>query len=129
MRGTDFEKRMKLFYAIVPCVLFAWAGVALWREHAARAAVLASIGAVLLALRYLLPSAAAALFRAQAALLGRIGSFLTKAFMTIFFYVIFCPYGALMRLFGGDLLHRRPDPKLKTYWLPKKEKPNCETPY
>jgi len=39
------------------------------------------------------------------------------------FYLIFVPVGFLLRLFGVDWMHRRPNPRLKTYWHTRPEPP------
>jgi hypothetical protein len=36
---------------------------------------------------------------------------------------MFTPMGLIMRLFGSDPMHRRPDPKAASYRLPRKERP------
>lgn len=121
------------FYRTVPFVLWAAAAFALWRGHRVPALVAAGIGTSLLLLRLALPSAADVFFRVWSGLLSKLGEFVTKAFMVVFFYVIFTPYGLLMRL-GGDPLKRRFEPSRASYWIlrpraTERDDKACENPF
>jgi len=47
--------------------------------------------------------------------LGRVTNFLL---LGAFFYLFIMPFGLIIRLFGNDPMHRKPDPEAKTYWTP-----------
>ena len=40
----------------------------------------------------------------------------------ILFYLVFTPFGLVMRLFGADLLDRKPQRQKKSYWIRTEEK-------
>jgi hypothetical protein len=42
----------------------------------------------------------------------------TRIILSFVFFVILTPFGLLRRLFGEDVLGRRPNPKLATYRSP-----------
>jgi hypothetical protein len=46
-----------------------------------------------------------------------LGWFWTRAFLSIFFYLIITPTGLLMKLFGKDLLDEKIDKSAKSYWI------------
>ncbi len=125
----DFQKRKKIFFVAVFCGCVLYATIAYLKQHTTRSLVIGSVGASLMAFHLLLPKASDTLFRIHTAVLSAIGSFLTKAFMIVFFYVIFTPYGLLMRLFGGDALHQKIDSKRESYWITKKSPSDCQKAY
>lgn len=43
----------------------------------------------------------------------------TRLILGLFFYVILTPGSVLMRLFGRDVLKRKPDPAARSYWIPR----------
>jgi hypothetical protein len=43
----------------------------------------------------------------------------TRLILTILFYLIFTPIGICLRLFKADLLERKIDNKIESYWLKK----------
>ncbi len=125
----DFVKRKKVFFIAVFCGCLIYTSLAIWRHHTTRATVIGSIGAFLMFIYIFLPPVSDALFRLHTAILTKIGEFLTKAFMILFFYVIFCPYGFLLRLTCGDLLKRAIEPDKSSYWIEKKEETDCSQSY
>jgi hypothetical protein len=46
-----------------------------------------------------------------------IAKFLTWLMLTIAFYLVFTPYGVIMRLLGKDPLHRKIDRSASSYWI------------
>jgi hypothetical protein len=43
----------------------------------------------------------------------------SRLILAIAFYVVFCPFGLVMRLIGRDRMRRRFDREASTYWEPK----------
>lgn len=98
----------KSFGLTVGGVLAVAAAVTGWRGHAVRAQMLGGIGAVLMVAAIVRPCA----LRGIAAGWGRIGHalgwFNSRVLLTVMFAVVFIPIGLIGRLFGADLLRRRP---------------------
>lgn len=80
--------------------------------------ITAALAAILFVVA-LIPPAAKRFFAAWMALAGVLGYFSTRILLSVFFYVIMTPVGAIMRLTGhqGMGSHRRQ--KLPTYWQPR----------
>ncbi|GDY01799.1 hypothetical protein LBMAG49_11280 [Planctomycetota bacterium] len=55
-------------------------------------------------------------FRALVLLTFPIGFLLFPVLIGAIYYCVFTPFGWTMRLFGRDVMNRRPDPKLSSYW-------------
>lgn len=129
----DLVKKSLKFYRIFCPVLLAVAGASYWTGHAVRAAVLTGLSLCLLVFHLALPERAAAFFKAYSAFMSKAGGWLTRVFMILFFYVIFTPYGLLVRTLQGDVLKRRFDASAGSYWIPKNETDNaaerCERPF
>ena len=55
----------------------------------------------------------------------------TRIILGILFYAIFLPIGMVMRLFGKDAMHRKPDSSLSSYRVKSErdDKNNVERPY
>jgi len=49
-----------------------------------------------------------------------IGWVVSRAIMTVLFFVVFTPVCLFLRLIRKDLLHRRWDPEAASYWKPRK---------
>lgn len=126
-------KKSRKFYFIFCPVLLAVAGLSYFTGHFMRAGVLAGLSVVFLTFHRLLPEKAAAFFEAYSSVMSKIGALITRVFMSLFFYVIFTPYGFLARALQGDALKRKPDPSAGTYWIKKSEADNaserCERPF
>ena len=129
----DPLKKSRGFYRVFCPVLLAMAGLSAFFRHPTRACVLAGISVFLLTLHLVLPHLSAKLFEAYAGLMAKVGAFLTRAFITLFFYVIFTPYGLMVRAFQGDPLKRKIDKSAGSYWAPKSDADNaaerCERPF
>ena len=50
-----------------------------------------------------------------------IGWIMTRVILTILFFVVILPIGLVLRISGHDSMNRKPDAKLQSYWLEKKE--------
>lgn|GEM_PF-2875571 len=124
----------KRFYRVVPFILAGVSCFTFYRGHAAFGWAAGGFCAFLVVLRLASASAADAFYRLYSGLLTKLGELLTKLFMIVFFYVIFAPYGLLVRALQGDALKRRLEPVRDSYWIhrPKpteKDDKACENPY
>lgn len=90
-----------------------------WARHGAAGMGLlwlALIGAGVGALCWLLPRPATPLYLAWYFVACCIGYVVSNTLLALFYYGIITPIGLVMRIFGRDAMHRRPDPEAQTYW-------------
>jgi polyferredoxin len=59
--------------------------------------------------------------KAWMALAITIGFFVTRAILSILFYLVVTPIGLLAKLFGKDFLHTHFDKNINSYWIPKEK--------
>jgi succinate dehydrogenase hydrophobic anchor subunit len=128
------EKARK-FYLIFCSVLLVHSAIAFYRHHASAGRVSGILSVSLLGLHFAAPAFSLTLYRLYTALFMFLGKCLTKLFMVLFFYVILFPYGWILRLLSGDLLHRELRPKKVSYWIerepvhPDIADKRCENPF
>jgi hypothetical protein len=48
---------------------------------------------------------------------------MTWLLLTLAFYLVFAPFGIVMRMLGKDPLHRRFEPEAATYWEARNDGP------
>jgi Saxitoxin biosynthesis operon protein SxtJ len=115
---TDAQARKTaLIVAGVLLLLGAWN---FYRGRMTTVIVLASIGGALLFVGLLLPAVARRfhiLWMQLAAILGYINS---RILITVMFYGLITPFGAVQRLFGRDVLNRRARGR-ESYWIPREQ--------
>jgi hypothetical protein len=81
--------------------------VSAWRGHAVRAEALAAVAVALAVTALVRPTLLAAPARAWMAVGHALGWFNSRVLLTVMFFVVLWPIGALARLFGNDPLERR----------------------
>ena len=69
------------------------------------------------------PNSLNLIFKLWIALGKFIGNIMSRIMLFILFYLIFTPFGFVIRLFGGDLLSTKPDGKADTYWIDRTDQP------
>jgi len=116
------EKALRSFGRTVGLVLVAIAVFVLWRRGWTPDSliyILGGIGLALVLLGLTVPPALKPLYRVWMALALVLGFVMTRVLLTLVFYLAVTPTGLLLRLFGKDLMYRKPDPDAASYWLPK----------
>ncbi len=53
-----------------------------------------------------------------------LGYFISRALLTIIFFLVLTPTGLMMKLVGKDPMDRKWDPEAKSYWIKREEDPN-----
>ena len=130
---ADIRKQSRRFYRVAGGVLLVYALIS-WRGHLeARAMIIAGIASALFSLEGLFPVFAALVFQGYLRFAVKIWSFLAKLFLVFFFYVIFTPYGLLIRWFIRDYLERKLEKKKRSYWIERPPSTSrdkaCENPF
>ena len=54
-----------------------------------------------------------------------LGYFISRALLTIIFFIVLTPTALIMRLVGKDPMERKWDPAVKSYWIKREEDPNA----
>jgi hypothetical protein len=80
------------------------------------AGALLGLGVLAAFLGLVFPRANQPLFVGLALLAFPIGFVLSYVILSVLFFVVIAPIGALMRLLGHDPMHRRLEPAAETYW-------------
>jgi hypothetical protein len=54
-----------------------------------------------------------------------LGYFISRALLTIIFFLVLTPTGLIMRIVGKDPMDRKWDPAAESYWIKREEDPNA----
>jgi len=127
MKAT--RKEVRKFAITLAAVLIALGGLNLWRGRVSVFVCLASIAILLLVLAVCMPAALRPLFFIVTKVSRAIGWFNTRLILSVIYYILFTPIGLFMRLLGKDLLQRKIDRRLKTYWVAKEGVPDDVSRY
>lgn len=125
LKSLDTSPRaLRRFGLLVGGVVLAAGAVFAWRAGTpARTlpAVLLVAGALLAAHGALRPSSLRVVYLAWMGIAIVLGWVMTRVILTAVYYLVVTPVGLVMRAIGRDPMHRRPDPDLETYWIPRSE--------
>jgi len=112
------RKELNWFGALF-AVFFGLIGAMAWWRFGSRTAALAlwSLGAIIPAVYYAVPSIRRQMFVGWMYLAYPIGLAVSTAMLAIVYYLVFAPIGLALRAFGHDPLRRRADPSAKSYWI------------
>ena len=90
-----------------------------------------ALGAILIAAGLLYPAALRWPFAGWTFVGGVLGWINSRIVLSLMFYLVITPMGLVMRLFGGDPMHRKRDPKLESYRVASRDLPanHVERPF
>ena len=117
--GVPTEKWQgpRRFGVVVGCAFLLIAAILALRHHAGAAfLVCGGVGCGLFLCGWLAPALLSPLERAWTRVAMALGWINTRLLLCLAFFLLFTPISLLIRLFRRDLLHRRFDPRLKSYW-------------
>jgi hypothetical protein len=117
-------------FALVLLTLFSGLGLLLWwRGLLPTAGLWIWLGALLLAFALLMgrPGWRRGVYRAGMSVSFRVGMFMGRVLLTLFYLGVLTPMAVLLRLMGKDLLGIKPPPKEQaTYWKPARKETSFE---
>ena len=116
------RKALRSFGVVVGGVIVLLGGVAAWRAHAFDAPWalgLWTVGGVLMLLGLVAPPVLRWPHRVWMAVAVVLGFVMTRVILTLVYFLVVTPIGLVMRTLRRDPLHRRPDPQLESYWIPR----------
>ena len=120
---TVENKQLRSFGFIVGgifLIIGAWP-VLFWGESIRIWAVLVS--GMLLVLALVFPTSLKTVYHIWMRIGAGLGWVNTRIILAIGFFFVFSPMGIVIRLFGKDLLHRKLNPTVPTYGVPRSSRP------
>jgi hypothetical protein len=117
-RPTKTESRRAVEFAwMLAGLSLAAAAFASWRHHPVRAAVAAGVGAIAVAVAFLLPRVWILAFRAWMKLAEGMGWVSTRVILALFYLLVLTPFGLVRRLSGKPTLDTAWRDGKATYWV------------
>ncbi|HMB70021.1 MAG TPA: SxtJ family membrane protein [bacterium] len=110
------KKELRNFGLSLGVVCLLWAGILWWKGATAPIPWLLGAAPVLALLALVAPVALWPIHKVWMPVAHAIAKVLTWLMLTLAFYLVFTPYGVIMRLLGRDPLQRRIDRGASTYW-------------
>ncbi|NNE44448.1 MAG: hypothetical protein HKN12_09580 [Gemmatimonadetes bacterium] len=110
------KKELRTFGLSLAVVCLIWVGILWWRGHTGAIPYLLWASPVLALLALVAPIALWPIHKVWMPVAHAIAKFITWLILTLAFYLVFTPFGVIMRLIGRDPLERKLDPKATTYW-------------
>jgi len=89
-----------------------------WRDRMTAAALAGSIGALLWIVGLFIPALAKLFHRGWMGFAYALGYVNSRIILTLFYFLVFVPYGVISRLVGRDPLQLR-QRDLESYWTPR----------
>jgi hypothetical protein len=117
------RRELRAFGLSLGVVCLLWAGGLAWAGRPGAVPWLGTAGPVLLLLAWLAPGALAPLHRVWMPAARALARLLTWILLTLVFYLVFTPFGMIMRATGRDPLHRRWERQAPTYWIQRRDGP------
>ena len=112
------RKELRTFGISLGVVCLIWAAILWWRGHGGAIPWLVGAAPILVLLGLVAPMALWPLHRVWMPVARGIARVLTWVLLTLAFYLVFTPFGIVMRILGKDPLHRKFPADAKTCWRP-----------
>ena len=117
------RKELRNFGLSLGVVCLLWAGFLWWRGHLGPIRWLVGASPILVLLALTAPIALHPIHRVWMPVARGIARGLTWLLLTLVFYLVFTPYGIVMRALGKDLLRCRIDRDRPSYWISRDDGP------
>ena len=120
-------KQLRQFGWMVGIVLIAIGFWQLYRQiHSTARIVLWALGGCLLVSGLFLPKVLSPIYKLWMSLAGILGWINTRILLGLIFYLLFTPIGLIMRVLQRDVLKRKIDPNVDTYWVDREKISNIK---
>ena len=123
MSAKPDRKELRTFGISLGVVSLIWAAVMAWRGKAGAVPWLVGAAPVLFALAWLAPAALRPVHLVWMPVARGIARAMTWLMLTTVFYLVFTPYGVILRLLRKDALDRRIDRGRSSYWITRRDGP------
>jgi hypothetical protein len=110
------RKELRTFGLSLGVVCLIWAGILWWRGHRAPLPWLLGAAPVLVLLALAAPAVLGPVHRVWMPVAKGIARALTWLLLTLTFYLVFTPYGIVLRMLGKDPLDRGFEKGRASYW-------------
>jgi hypothetical protein len=117
------RKELRTFGISLGVVCLLWAGILWWRGHGAAVPWLLGAAPVLVLLALVAPFALRPIHFVWMPVARGIARVFTWLLLTLAYYLVFTPFGIVMRMLGKDPLQRRFEPEAATYWEARNDGP------
>lgn len=117
------RKELRTFGISLGVVCLLWSGILWWRGHTAPIRWLLVASPILLLLAAIAPQVLGPLHRVWMPVAKGIARGLTWILLTVVFFVVFTPYGVILRRLGRNPLEPSWEPDRPSYWIPRKDGP------
>lgn len=118
--GID-KKELRTFGLSLAVVCLIWVGILWWRGHTGAIPYLLGASPILALLALVAPVALGPIHKVWMPVAKGVAKVLTWLLLTIAFYVVFTPFGVIMRTIGRDPLERKLDRGASSYWHARKD--------
>ena len=110
------DKELRTFAFTLFCALSILGGVVLWRKGET-GFLLWGIGFVILLVGLIRPRLLGPMHKGWMRMAYFIGLFTTHLILALLYYLIFTPFGLVMKTMGKDSLRLKHDRNVKSYWI------------
>jgi hypothetical protein len=117
------RKELRTFGLSLGVVCLLWAGILWWRGHRAPLPWLLGAAPVLALLALAAPAALGPIHRVWMPAAKAVARALTWLMLTLAFYLVFTPYGIVLRMLGKDPLDRGFEKGRASYWIRRSDGP------
>jgi hypothetical protein len=122
-KKTVDAKELRTFGLSLGVVCLLWAGVFWWRGKTGAIPYFLVASPLLILTALTVPMALRPIHAVWMPLAKKLAQLVTWIVLSAVFYVVFTPYGLVMRLMGKDPLDRRFEPGRASYWIRRSDGP------
>ena len=123
MSAKPDRKELRQFGIALGVVCLLWSALLWWRGHPGPIPWLLGASPVLILLGLIWPAALYPLHRVWMPFAKGLARVLTWILLAAVFWLVFTPYGIVMRALGKDPLERRIDRQRASYWIRRDDGP------
>ncbi|KAB2880332.1 hypothetical protein F9K33_05875 [bacterium] len=122
---TKTVKKFGIIFSLILTVIGVW----LWYKHSELWVWFAASGGLMMLTAFATTTLLIPLYKGMTILSIVIGYFVSRIILTIMFFILFAPIGLFMRLIRNDILDKKINRKLPSYWFKKEHTPFSKEKY